>query len=29
MKNVILYILGFIFACILTAAERCGVEWGA
>lgn len=28
LKNILLYILGFVFACILTAVEAVGLDWG-
>lgn len=28
MRNILIWLLGFVFSCIITAAEKCGVDWG-
>lgn len=28
MKNILIFVLCICFACIITAAEKCGVDWG-
>lgn len=28
MRNILIFLLCFVFACIITAAEKCGVDWG-
>lgn len=28
MKNILIFVLCFAWACIITAAEKCGVDWG-
>ena len=28
VRNILIFVLGVIFSCIITAAEKCGVDWG-
>ena len=28
MKNILIFVLCFVFAVIITAAEKCGADWG-
>lgn len=28
MKTILIFTVGFFLACIITAAEKCGVDWG-
>lgn len=28
MRNILIWLFGVMFACVITAAEKCGVDWG-